>query len=239
MTRLPLPWIILVICWLSGCSPPGKPAPAPDGGLPAKVMDFDTLYSSHCAGCHGADGTLGPGPPLNDPLFRRIIPDQELVQVIVNGRSGTTMPPFERTKGGALSAAQIKVLADGLKSKWGHANEPGSSGNVPGYMTTSGGDASRGKMVFITACAACHGTDGKGGTVEGKKIGAINDASFLALTSDQLLRRYIITGRPDLGMPDYTGKSGRSPTFTPLSPQEVSDLAALLASWRKPVSQLK
>ena len=52
------------------------------------------LYGVHCGGCHGADGTLGPGPPLNDPLLVAIMPHDELLQVITSGRPGTPMPGF-------------------------------------------------------------------------------------------------------------------------------------------------
>ncbi len=63
--------------------------------------------------------------------------------------------------------------------------------------------------------------------------GAINDRDFLALTSDQALRRHIIVGRPDLGMPDYADPTGRPDGFQPLSAQDVTDVLALLAYWRQ------
>src|SRR5438132_632707 len=77
-------------------------------------------------------------------------------------------------------------------------------------------------------CAGCHGADGK-------LAGAINDPAFLALISDQALRRLAITGRPDLTpeMPDFRSTTGRGPSFKPLSSQEIDDLVALLASWRQ------
>jgi hypothetical protein len=56
---------------------------------------------------------------------------------------------------------------------------------------------------------------------------------FLALTSNQALRRYAITGRPDLGMPGYAEARPGSADFVPLTDQEVTDLVALLASWRR------
>ena len=62
--------------------------------------------------------------------------------------------------------------------------------------------------------------------------GAINDVAFLALTSDQTLRRIIITGRPDLKMPDYASRDGRAKDFAPLTSAEIDDLVALLAQWR-------
>ena len=57
-----------------------------------------------------------------------------------------------------------------------------------------------------------------------EKAGAIHDPDLLSLASDQFLRRLVITGRPDLGMPDFAGASGREPDFQPLSSQEIADL---------------
>ncbi|MBX9624455.1 MAG: cytochrome c [Gemmataceae bacterium] len=230
MTRRPsLPTLALLLL-AGGCTPPGKPAP-PGPSRPADVTDFRTLFAANCVGCHGADGPLGPGPPLNDPLFLRIVPDAELLQVITNGRPGTPMPAFDHTKGGPLTTQQVKIIAAGLKPAWG---KPGTSGDPPGYALAPG-DAARGAAVFARACAGCHGDRGQGGgSVDGRPVGAVNDPAFLALCSDQVLRRYVITGRPDLGMPDYAGKAGRPADFRPLDARDVADLTALLASWRQP-----
>ena len=84
-------------------------------------------------------------------------------------------------------------------------------------------------MVFARACAVCHGERGQG-LREGD--GAIHDPVFLALVSDQALRRYVITGRPDLGMPNFDEARPDDPDFKSLTGQEVTDLVELLASWR-------
>jgi hypothetical protein len=56
----------------------------------------------------------------------------------------------------------------------------------------------------------------------------INPA-YLALVSDQALRTAVIVGRSDLGMPDWRANiPGRS-----MSPQEISDVVAWLASHRQ------
>ena len=65
-----------------------------------------------------------------------------------------------------------------------------------------------------------------------KSAGRINSPAFLALMSDQALRRIIITGRHDLGMPNFAEKEGRPESFKPLTNQDVNDLMALLQSWR-------
>jgi mono/diheme cytochrome c family protein len=247
----------------AGCDPPGKPNPA-DRPVPAdQITDFDALYRTSCAGCHGADGKLGPAPPLNDPLFLALVPDGELLRVIREGRAvrrgqRTPMPAFSPGEGGSLSAAQaeawarvkeethaaprqqgrlttaqVRVLAEGIKKRWGPPASP--SGSVPPYLAPGGpgpGKKDEGARVFARACAGCHGKDGQGVEREGRLLRKINDPAFLALISDQQLRRYAITGRPDLGMPPYDGKAGRPQDFRPLTSEEIDSLVALMAWWR-------
>jgi mono/diheme cytochrome c family protein len=249
----------------AGCDLPGRPNPA-DRPVPAdQVVNFDTLYKTHCAGCHGADGKLGPAPPLNDPLFLAIVPDAELLRVIGGGRAVTDaqrspMPAFgldnggpptgapagivaearERAHAGArlaspLTAVQVKVLAEGIKKRWGPPLSP--AGEVPPYLAPREAgprkkDEGAGKRVFGQACAGCHGKEGEGVERDGRLRRKINDSAFLALISDQELRRYAITGRPDLGMPPYDGNDGRPKVLLPLTSAKIDDLVALLAYWR-------
>jgi cytochrome c oxidase cbb3-type subunit 3 len=247
----------------AGCDFPGRPNPI-DRPVPVdQVKNFDVLYATRCAGCHGADGKLGPAPPLNDPLFLAIVPDDVLSRVISEGRAVTPtqkslMPAFRLGKGASLTeeqskawaklkeethanpkqqsvltVAQVKVLAEGIKQRWKAAALPGDL--VPPYLapaTEGSGNKDDGDRVFARACAGCHGSQGQGGKHGERQIGAINDPAFLALISDQALRRYAITGRPDLGMPAFDGKDGRPPDFRPLNSAEINDLVALLAYWR-------
>lgn len=226
------PCLLASLSFLTGCgNAPGKPTGENEPNRPSEVTDFGTLFKTHCAGCHGADGKLGPAPPLNDPLFLRIVPDEDLLMTVSAGRPGTPMPPFDRAKGGPLTADQVRILAGGLKKAWG---KPGGSESAPEYDFLRNGDAARGQTAFTRACAGCHGDRGQGGTFEGQPVGAINVPAYLALSSDQALWRYCITGRPDLGMPDFAGKAGRPADFQPLTTRDVADITALLASWRKP-----
>jgi mono/diheme cytochrome c family protein len=231
----------------AGCDLPGKPRDT-DRPKPAnEVTDFGTLYATHCAGCHGADGKLGPAPPLNDPIFLAIVPDAELSHVITEGRTVTPgqksptvtleqkspMPAFARDRGGPLTDAQVKALAEGIKKRW--EVDPSLSG-LPAYIgaAAKGGNKDEGARVFARACAGCHGPEGQGDK-DGHPLdgGAIDNQAFLALISDQALRRIIITGRPDLGMPAYDGEDGRSPGFRALTSAEIDDLVALLRYWRQ------
>jgi mono/diheme cytochrome c family protein len=212
-------WLLLLLA-AAGCdeSLPGKPT------RPPSEMKFADLFSQNCAGCHGAEGKLGPAPPLNDALFLQIVPDKTLLEVVTNGRPGTPMPPFAKDKGGSLTAEEIKIIAEGIKPAWKPAGPPRQG--VPPYRAEGAGDKDGGLAVFTMACATCHGNDGEGKS--DKRGGAIHNQTFLTLISDQALRRIVITGRPDLGMPNCLEGTGR-----PLSSRGVADVVALLASWRK------
>jgi len=226
--------VLIGLIAAAGCNAPGKPRPDDQVERPEQVMDFGKLYARNCSGCHGADGRLGPAPPLNDPFFLAIVPDAVLLKTIVEGRAGTPMPPFDQARGGPLTAEQVRVLAEGIKRRWQLAGV--SPDSVPAYAAASssgGASVARGKAAFTRACAGCHGDDGEGGKFNGQAVGTINDAAFLTLCSDQVLRRYVITGRPDLGMPGFSDPRGRPAGFRPLAAQDVTDLSALLASWRK------
>jgi mono/diheme cytochrome c family protein len=220
--------LILLASLAVGCSNSTDPH-APDRPIRSdQVTDFNVLYGQNCAGCHGMDGQFGPAPPLNDPLFLAIVPDSVLLKLVTEGRPGTPMPGFSRKKGGSLTEKQVKAIADGIKVRW-KPELPRTT--PPGYLASKyQGDSARGRKVFNRACASCHGPDGLGGK---DKVGPIHDEAFLALISDQALRRYVITGRRDLKMPDFAGTAGRPADFQPLSPTDVTDLVEFLSSWRR------
>ncbi|HEV7221881.1 MAG TPA: c-type cytochrome [Pirellulales bacterium] len=208
-----------------GCDLPGRPDPKDRPAPEDQIADFERLFARHCAGCHGAEGRLGPAPPLNDSIFLAIVPDEELVRTIAAGRRGTPMPAFAHRHGGPLSDEQVQALAGGLKLRW---KTKGSPHDAPPYRASGdeAGDADRGRSVFARACAECHGERGTGGDM----AGAIDAPEFLQLISDQALRRIIITGRPDLGMPSHSHRDDDA-DFEPLSSGDVSDLVALLGEW--------
>ncbi|MBI3407472.1 MAG: c-type cytochrome [Planctomycetes bacterium] len=255
------PLCVVFALLIAGCNAdlPGKPNPK-ERPIPAeKVLAFDVLYSRNCAGCHGKDGKQGPAPPLNDPLFRAIVPADELEKVVSQGRPGTPMAAFAHRNGGSLTAVQVQVLVneikgvryrivderaegkanvdlvaddEGIMPKWGAVAPAAPSIPSYGLAKTNGNDA-HGAEIFAQACASCHGNNGKGVVKDGKRLNKINDPAFLALISDQAIRRIIITGRLDLKMPDYSQSQGRVDDFQPLTSTDITDLVALLASWRR------
>ena len=226
----------LLIAVASGCGDlPGRPNPDDKPVMPDQVLGFEKLFANNCAGCHGSNGNFGPAPPLNDPLFIEIISREQLASVVENGRPGTPMPSFSKPQGGRLTNEQINVLVDGIRLHW-KADKPVESPPRPYASAKSegalSGNPDRGAEVFSRACAGCHGANGLGADREGVATHAINSSAFLSLISDQAIRRIIITGRPDLGMPSFAERKGRPNDFQPLTPADIDDLVALLAGWR-------
>jgi mono/diheme cytochrome c family protein len=219
--------VSLAAMLLAGCdSLPGRPTQADLPLRPSDVTDFATLYGENCAGCHGADGKFGAAIAMNNPIYLAIIDDASMRRVIANGSPGTAMPPFAQSAGGSLTDRQIDLLIAGVRKSW--AGPPGAGSGAPPYSNSTPGDSNSGAQVYAANCQSCHGADGKGGTA-----GSVVDASYLSLVSDQYLRSIVIAGRPDLGHPDWkSAASGH-----PLTPAQVSDVVAWLAS-KRPASPL-
>jgi cytochrome c oxidase cbb3-type subunit III len=212
----------VAILILTSCDPPGKPAPQEKSSQ--DITDFTTLYTKNCAGCHGLDGKNGPVRILNDPLYLAVIPRQELQATIANGRPGTAMPAWLRSKGGPLTEKQVTALVDGIETHWAKPVDAHAAPLPPYSEANENGDVGRGKKLFVRDCFMCHGP--------GALIGSVTDPNYLELSSNQNLRTSIIVGRPDLGMPDYRNLNlGRA-----LSDQDITDLTAYLSSVR-PVSE--
>jgi mono/diheme cytochrome c family protein len=135
------------------------------------------------------------------------------------------MPAFAVSAGGMLTDAQIEAITKGIRSRWSQQGILDAA-TAPSYAPKSKGDPQRGEVAYKAYCESCHGPGGSGGS----KGSAVTNDSFLALVSDQGLRTIVITGRPELGAPDWRGNMpGR-----PMSDQEVTDVVAWLASHRVP-----
>jgi cytochrome c oxidase cbb3-type subunit III len=209
---------------LAACNTPdGEPQTNSEPVAPNQLSDFGTLYAENCAGCHGAQGRGGAAIALANPVYLAIVDENATRSVVANGVRGTSMPAFAQAAGGMLTEQQIEVIASGMFSRWGR-KQVLDGANPPSYAAKDAGNPDHGQLVFGTYCASCHGSEGEG-TPKGS---AITNDSFLALVSDQALRTIVITGRPELGAPDWRGNvPGR-----PMTDQEVADVVAWLASRR-------
>jgi cytochrome c oxidase cbb3-type subunit III len=209
---------------LSGCAlPHGQPLKGSETLAPNEVLDFGTLYTENCAGCHGLEGGGGAAIALSDPVYLAIADDVAIRNVIAKGRSGTAMPAFAESAGGMLTDKQIDVITSGIRSRWSQRGILDGA-NPPSYVAKSTGNVAHGEITYNTYCESCHGPAGRGSS----KGSAITNDSFLALVSDQGLRTIVITGRPELGAPDWRGNvPGKA-----MSDQEVTDVVAWLGSRR-------
>ena len=226
MNSLRYPCLAAVVSMivLSGCSsPPGQPRKSSEILAPNEVTDFRTLYAENCAGCHGSEGRGGAAIALADPVYLAIADDASIRKVVANGAKGTSMPAFAQSAGGMLTNKQIDLLTSEMRTRWSRS-EILNGVNPPAYASNSAGTVRQGEVAYGTYCASCHGTQGQGGP----KGSAITNDSFLALISDQGLRTIVITGRPELGAPDWRGNLPGSP----MSDQEITDVVAWMASHR-------
>jgi mono/diheme cytochrome c family protein len=210
----------------AACSTPdGQPQTNSEPVAPSQVLEFDTLYAQNCAGCHGAQGRGGASIALANPVYLAIVDETTMHKVVANGVRGTSMPAFAQHAGGMLTEQQIEAITSGIFSRWGR-KQVLDGANPPSYAAKGAGNIDHGQLVFGTYCASCHGSEGRGT----QKGSAITNDSYLALVSDQGLRTIVITGRPELGAPDWRGNVPGPPH--PMTDQEITDVVAWLASRR-------
>jgi len=208
---------------LAGCNLPGKPTAADIVHRPSNNLDPVALYRQNCAGCHGADGKLGPAPPIGDPVYLAIVSDDTLREVISKGRPGTPMSAFAQSEGGMLTSQQVNAIVAGVRQRWGKPDVL-QGGTAPSYVARGAGNPQQGMAVFNSYCAGCHGANGAGSD----KVGSIVNPQYLSLVTDQGLRTITIIGRPDFNAPDWRNNLPGHP----MTDQEITDVVAWLAAQR-------
>lgn len=104
------------------------------------------------------------------------------------------------------------------------AQTPGRGGGFTGrgYPSYDPAAVERGQKTFVAACGFCHGANAKGG-----ETGPDLLRSVLVLDDDngEKIAPVVLNGRPDKGMPKF-----------PLSPSQISDIAAFLHNGIKAAS---
>jgi cytochrome c oxidase cbb3-type subunit III len=208
---------------LNGCSNArGRPEKNSEVVPPSDILDFATLFSQNCAGCHGPEGHGAAAITLHNPTYLAIADDGVIRRVVTNGVPGTPMTPFAKSAGGALSDKQVEAIVAGIRS-WARPDQL-TGVNLPPYKSQSPGNPQNGAEVYANFCASCHGAKGEGT----KKASSIVDGSYLALVSDQHLRSIVIAGWPSINSPDWRNDVPGKP----LSPQQISDVVAWLVAQR-------
>lgn len=153
--------------------PPGPPSAPPSEAARRGLIDFER----YCAACHGLDGD-GRGPSSKRFVARvtnfwtgaykcrstaaGVLPtNQDLRRSIVEGLSGSGMPPFR-----TLGPVQLEDLIAALKyfsARFGREAQ-GPSVDVPPEPQNDQPSVVRGAEVYDRLqCANCHGSHGEGG----------------------------------------------------------------------------
>ena len=195
----------------------GVPASAESKGSPYIGKH---LYRSFCAICHGRDGkSKGPLAEKMDLAPPSLIASKyqkksiaELTEIIggYGRKDGSEMPGWSD----ALPETNLKHIAAYI-----------------GTMTQTDlrliADLSRGRLIYKNACAACHGTRGKGNGVLAKMMRAkmsdlAKPGTGKRLTDKQIIK--IIRKGSGKFMPSWTGT---------LNDSEILDVAAYVLKLQK------
>lgn len=133
------------------------------------------LYLTYCVVCHGSDAGGGPGfPNLRDQDWLYGGSPEQIEATITDGRNGV-MPAWSD----ALGKEGVANVAAYVRSMSGHEVD-----NVT---------ATKGKVIFDTNCAACHGADAKGTVAMGAPN--LTDRTWLYGGSLTTVMRTIELGR--------------------------------------------
>ena len=147
-------------------------------GDPQATAIGERLFMNNCAQCHGSDARGSKGfPNLADADWLHGGSPEKITETIKGGRQGA-MPPMAAAVG---SAEDVKNVANYVLSLSGAPHD-----SVRAQL---------GKSKF-TACAACHGIDGKGNTA----IGAPNlaDDTWLHGFGEQAIIAMINNGKTNV-----------------------------------------
>jgi cytochrome c oxidase cbb3-type subunit 3/ubiquinol-cytochrome c reductase cytochrome c subunit len=196
--------LVVASCIVGGALECSRPAVSPSERTGAE------LYGRMCAVCHGPAGEgykADRAPAIGHPAFLGSVSDDFLRKAIANGRTGTTMSAWAKTRGGPLGTDDVEALVAFLRS-WEDRPRP-KLDDAP-----LKGDPARGAVLYARECVRCHGFHGTGGQFVG-----IGNRELLASASDGFLRMAIRGGRAGTEMAAYDEK---------LSPTEVDDVIAAL-----------
>lgn len=218
-SRLSLMMVLASALAFSGCDwMPGKPDLGHHWMPASEQKDFAKLYSQNCQACHSIDGSPALAISMGNPVYLAWVPREALRKAVSDGIKDTAMPAFGQAQGGLLTEEQIDILVDGILAK-----KPGAApAGLPPYAGVRG-DPRKGQELFASVYAPS-------GTV----IQGLANPYYLSLVSDSYLRTLLVAGFPEFGLPDYS----KARPEKVLSNQEISDVAAWLASLRPaPLSQ--
>jgi len=196
------------------------------------------VFLETCMVCHGpkGDGVHGLGKPIHNSAFVQESSDEELFELLVDGRklddprntTGVLMPPRAAQE---LRDDQINDVVVYLRARqepgvatvsvepWNIKGRVGEGGVAPIELPDHPG-----YDLFIASCTACHGRGGEG--IEGQSLPLVT-SGYIRGTSDQDLIGFIKRGRPMWDASNTTGldmpPKGGNPAITDAELQTIID----------------
>ncbi|MCH7704128.1 MAG: c-type cytochrome [Planctomycetes bacterium] len=189
-----------------------------------------STYAHNCTGCHGPRGEGASGPALSNPNFLRFASDGFLMATMALGRHGTEMRPVKRGPQSILelTSDEVNDLVAYLRS-WEYASPfavadatESMAGNIPHRFVVPW-DLARGRGLFASFCAGCHGDEGRGMWAP-----ELNNEGFLASATDGFLQATIVRGRRGTAMRPF-GRGGQG--IADLTDQDIDDIVAYMRHW--------
>jgi mono/diheme cytochrome c family protein/rhodanese-related sulfurtransferase len=187
--------------------------PPPDGD--EHYVAGALAFGEYCKLCHAADATgyaADHAPSLVSSTFLESATDDFLARGIRDGRPGTAMAPYAKSRGGPLEEDDVTSIIAFLRDR--------GPLRVRLPSTAVVGDARSGEAVYAASCQRCHGT-------RTDRADAVHLANplFLATATDAFLRHAIVHGRPGTPMPAFDGA---------LRGDEIDNVVAMLRGWSSP-----
>ena len=161
-------WIIFIVMPAAISLAPGQTARSQANE--ADRAAGEKIFRSHCAGCHGLNGTGGSGPSLTAGVFYHGSSDQDLYRNISEGIPGTAMPDQ------FFSSAQLWQIVAYVRAI--------SSTPVRAPLA---GNANHGAQLFRDkGCVGCHLVKGEGG-VRGPDLSLIGSQRSVAYLRESIM----------------------------------------------------
>ena len=204
----------------------------------AQPPDGKTIFQLNCAVCHKPTGLGGgPYPPLAANPDVNAVDSANLIQTVLNGRTGPitvngvqyggNMPSWR----GQLSNAEIAAVLTYVRTAWGNGAPAVSEDQVAAARSP---EALSGAALFAAKCSTCHQSSGQGTDVypplAGNPVVAAADPSAMIAV--------IVNGRT--GPLTVNGKTynGQMPTWKgTLTNADIASVATYVRSaWQNNAS---
>lgn len=169
----------------------------------AGPMPPANIFHNYCSICHGekgdgkskAAGALNP-PPRNFTAFTvKDLPRERMIYSVTHGRPGTAMMPWTTQ----LSAAEIESVVDYIRAT---------------FMPIEGNPAAgRGRVLYMQACAVCHGERGKRdiwGNNMGPRPPDFTSVQVASMMNRERMIASVTNGRPNSAMKEFGSQLGKA-----------------------------